>query len=112
MDMEQELIDLLAQAAAFLPAWGWGVVGLAVGGCVLAKALMPAPTDASSSVYRAVYRVVTCVPALSVTLYERMKNRSTQKTVPYDGKRSLVRPAGEDRLWPLRLDSREGPQDA
>ena len=51
MDMEQELIDLLAQAAAFLPAWGWGVVGLAVGGCVLAKALMPAPTDASSSVY-------------------------------------------------------------
>lgn len=62
MDMEQELIDLLAQAAAFLPAWGWGVVGLAVGGCVLAKALMPAPTDASSSVYRAVYRVVTCVP--------------------------------------------------
>ena len=48
---------------------------------------MPAPTDASSSVYRAVYRVVTCVPALSVTLYERMKNRSTQKTVPSDGKR-------------------------
>ena len=87
MDMEQELIDLLAQAAAVLPAWGWGVVGLAVGGCVLAKALMPAPTDASSSVYRAVYRVVTCVPALSVTLYERMKNRSTQKTVPSDGKR-------------------------
>ena len=37
MDMEQELIDLLAQAAAFLPAWGWGVVGLAVGGCVLAR---------------------------------------------------------------------------
>ena len=86
MDMEQELIDLLAQAAAVLP-WGSGVVGLAVGGCVLAKALMPAPTDASSSVYRAVYRVVTCVPALSVTLYERMKNRSTQKTVPSDGKR-------------------------
>ena len=37
MDMEQELIDLLAQAAAFLPAWGWGVVGLAVGGCTDAR---------------------------------------------------------------------------
>ena len=87
MDMEQELIDLLAQAAAFLPACRWGRVGRAVAGRVLVAARSPAPTDASSSVYRAVYRVVTCVPALSVTLYERMKNRSTQKTVPSDGKR-------------------------
>lgn len=87
MDTDQALLELLAQAAALLPAWGWGVVGLIVGGCVLAKALMPAPTAASASGYRAVYGLVTCVPTLALKLYGRMKSRSAQKTIPSDGKR-------------------------
>lgn len=84
--MEEQLIDLLEQAAALLPAWGWGVVAVVVAVCVLAKALMPAPTEASSSFYRVAYKVVTCVPALAAKLYERMKSRSGQKTLPSDGK--------------------------
>ena len=84
--MEEQLIDLLAQAAALLPAWGWGVVAVFVAVCVLAKALMPAPTGESSSVYSVVYKIVTCVPTLAAKLYERMKNRQSQKAVPADGK--------------------------
>ena len=84
--MEEQLSDLLAQAAALLPAWGWGVVAVVAAVCVLAKALMPAPTEASSSFYRVAYKAVTCVPTLAAKLYERMKNRSAQKTILVDGK--------------------------